>query len=271
MPSFVQDAITSGSFPTAIDDYLAVSFGDDASAELPAIESRKTQLKGRELETASSAPSTDSAAKKIGSLSTDALGMVVSYLPTEEGTALWKLGDKDLKQKLSLLPKVRLVPPVAESLSWPEEALSHFNRVKELTIAAPEFYEHLPFEGFNAKCIPTSVSHLTLNFRNAALIFQQMPLLRRALPHLKSLTIGGIDGPRVVFTSADIDEEETDSDVVFVTPDSLDGLQTLKVPKLEMSLTDVDHLPRSLYSLSTVHITESGESGYSFNPTWPPN
>lgn len=271
MPTFVQDAITSGSFPASVDEYLAVNFGDDPAVDLPAIESRKTQVKGRELETASSAPSADPAANKLGSLSTDVLGNLLSYLPTEEGTALWKLGDKELKQKMSQLRVVRLVPPVADSFQWPAEALGHFTRVKDLTISAPEFYEHMPFEGFNAKDLPTSVETLTLNFRNAAHIFQHCPQLTRALPHLKSLTINSIDGPRIVFTSTEIDENDVDPDVVFVSPECINGIEVLRLPKFEMSLTDVNELPHNLNVLSAVHINESGDSGYSFNPVWPPN
>lgn len=271
-PRFILDALKVDNFPTTVTEYIVNAPLDDSSSDLPSIETRKVQQKDRPLETPSSAASTSSSdAKNISSLPSDTLQLISGYLPSEEGSGLWTLGDKPLQQKLSQLHTVRLVPPVASTFHWPSTALSHFPNAKDVTIACPEFYEHLPFENFSAKDIPSRVQKLTLTFRNAANLFREAPKLRAKFPELESLTIDGNDGPKISFTSHSIETAYSDPDDVRINHDTIQGLSHLNISKLEILLSDIEKLPQSLLSLQHIKVTDYGDVEPGYIPKWPKN
>lgn len=196
----------------------------------------------------------------------------MTYLPTEQSPGLWQLGAASIQQKLAQMHNVRIVPPVASSFTWPSTTLSYFEHAKQVHISTPEYYEHMPFVGFSALDIPRDVEHLTLNFRNAALIFSQVKSLRTQFPHLESLTLGGLDGPKLCFTTSALNAstyEESSEETICIGPQSLDGLSKLSLPSLEISLSDISHLPSSLVELKGLVITESGDAAAGHIPPWP--
>ena len=166
------------------------------------------------------------------------------------------------------IPTVLFVPPPSSSFNWPTAALLSCPSATNMTVASPEFYEHMPFNSFDASHLYEGLQSLSLNFRNAALLFRQEAVLKAKFPRLESLEVLGIDGPKIFFsTSTTVDTK--DEDLVVVTPSTIEGLVHLKVSKLEIALSDIDFLPESLKSLSTVSIVESGESVRYFVPKWP--
>ena len=218
----------------------------------------------------SSSPATTSNSSSLASLSGDVLASIAASVPTELGVGLWHLGDKSIQQKLANIRTARVVPPVSTSFDWPATALSFFPHASDVTVACPEYYEHMPFNHFDASNIPTTVCILNLTFRNAATLFNQFEVLRTSFPHLESLTMLGIDGPKICFSSSSIADKD-DADLVVIGPKAIEGLSRLVLSKLEIALSDIDFLPQSLTELSNLSITESGDSAPDFIPKWPLN
>ena len=264
--SFVTYCLDHGCLPS---DMAAYRLSHQEMSELDDQRSRKVQTKTRPLDSPL-VPSDLSVTSNttFSSLSGDSLAAIMHYLPTELGLGLWHFGDKSIRQKLAHIRTTRLVPPVTSSFDWPATALSFFTHASDVTVACPEYYEHMPFNHFNALDLPLSIRVLTLDFRNAPLLFKQVGVLRDSFPHLESLKMRGIDGPKICFSTSSNQDNE-DENLVTITPKDIAGICILSLPKIEIALSDIDFLPQSLIELSTIHISESGDSTPDFIPRWP--
>ena len=234
---------------------------------------RKMQQKDRDLEGtcdgASSSKVSDNGLSSLSSLSSNELEHILSYIGPNAGIALSEIGSKPLLQKLNQMRSINLTPPVASEYYWPESVLSHIGDVKDLTISTPEYYEHMPMNHFSSRSLSDKLHRLSLTFRNAALLLKQVPQVKSTFPTLESLKIGGNDGPSIHFTSGTIDSEDGDDEYVYINRASIDGLVTLELPQLDISLSDINELPESLTEISRLMISESGDNGPEVVPKWP--
>ena len=193
----------------------------------------------------------------------------MAFARTEDAVGLWHLGSKSIEQKLGQVRSLRYVPRVADSFCWPGRTVSYFTSARDVTIACPEYYEHMPFEHFSPSDLPSSLERLELTFRNAAEFFKKVGVLRVSFPHLQSLTMRGIDGPKICFTTSPL-SALFDDDLVIINPDVIEGISRLLLPEIEIALSEIDFLPKSLIELSTIVIADSGDSTPDFVPSWPP-
>ena len=267
-PSFVTYCLEHGCIPPDMTPHLLThpDLGDSDLLSPP--KERKVQIKNRPLESSDTAPTPAKMPSTFASLGTDILCMIGSFIPRGEGVGLWRLGHKSIQQQLTTVRTVHLVPRVANSFNWPVAGLSYYRDAKEVTVACPEYYEHMPLHGFSSADIPNRVHRLTLTFRNAALLFNQVKVLRDSFPHLESLKLLGIDGPKICFSASSTGDFE-DEELVTVTPAAIEGISRLSLPSLEIALSDIDFLPQSLIELSMLHIVESGDGAANFIPKWP--
>lgn len=139
---------------------------------------RKVQIKNWPLYDSCISPTPITIPSSFSSLATDVLCMIRSFIPEAEAIGLWRLGHKSLQQKLAAIRTVRLVTRLATSFNWPAVALSCYRNAKDKTISCPEYYEHMPLDGFSSADIPKRVRRLKLAFGNAALLFNQVKVLR---------------------------------------------------------------------------------------------
>lgn len=274
-PKLVLDALAQGSWPSSLDLYKIVECDSDGEADEISERERKTRQRAEN--GSNHFEEGDECKRPTSGVIIPKLESIVSafeFLSPHEFEKLFHIGSKVLIQQLFSLPKARIELNVASQFKWKGSFISKFTHATSLSISAEEYYEHMNSTCFDPSTIPTQVKQLRLNFRNSTDILKLEfggRSLRDRFPRLEEICLNGVGCPKVQVYQ----RPEMHVNTLYIPFGLLNGLIKLDIACLEVAIDEISNFPKTLLSLSTLHIKAISGQNESNEPlktiSWPPH